>query len=380
VTDNLFDGRDGKTRLFLVSFPTLIVEGKTQSQTSTGHPNHLWAHSFKVASVWRIRVVDLTLLLRISSRTFSIGIERLPKQMANAITIAYLLLRVSDYIEDDGDIESSKKVELLNQWGNVLIGQEKAQSLVENMVFSEKLTPDAHVAKEVVPLIEALSQLPDIPKAMIIQHVHASTMGMAYWVNRGPQIENEQDMDNYMHEVAGRVGFLVTKLFAIYSKSVKSRIDHLLPLARECGLALQTVNVIRGLKKDYERGWIYVPESYCAAVDISRDELFDPQYQEQALQVVDMLVTKADGHLKSAREYFKILPQWKHAIRLSCLYPLLFAVRTLAISRKNSQVLEGGAKISREEVKRIVRDSTLWGWSNSWVESYIQRLEAAEPI
>jgi farnesyl-diphosphate farnesyltransferase len=325
-------------------------------------------------------VVDLKVLLRISSRTFSIGIERLPKQMANAITIAYLLLRVSDYIEDDGELPTSEKVDLLNQWGNVLIGKENVESFRSNLSFPEELSPDAHVAKEVVDLVRSFEQLPDIPRAIIIQHVHASTLGMAYWVARGPQIKNETDMDNYMHEVAGRVGYLVTKLFATYSKSVKSRIDHLLPLARECGLALQTVNVIRGLKKDYERGWIYVPESYCAAVDISREDLFNPQYEKQALQVVDMLVTKADGHLKSAREYFNILPKRNHAIRLSCLYPLLFAVRTLAISRKNAQVLVGEAKMSREEVKRIVRDSTLWGWSNSWVDSYIRRLEVAEAL
>lgn len=325
-------------------------------------------------------MVDLKVLLRISSRTFSIGIERLPKQMANAITIAYLLLRVSDYIEDDGGLPPLEKVDLLNQWGNVLIGKENVETFRANLSFYEELSPDAHVAKEVVDLVRSLEQLPEIPRAIIIQHVHASTLGMAYWVARGPQIKNETDMDNYMHEVAGRVGYLVTKLFATYSKSVKSRIDHLLPLARECGLALQTVNVIRGLKKDYERGWIYVPESYCAAVDISREDLFDPRYEKQALQVVDMLVTKADGHLKSAKEYFNILPKRNHAIRLSCLYPLLFAVRTLAISRKNAQVLVGEAKMSREEVKRIVRDSTMWGWSNSWVDSYIRRLEVAEAL
>lgn len=325
-------------------------------------------------------MVDLKLLLRISSRTFSIGIERLPKQMANAVTIAYLLLRVSDYLEDDSHLSPGMKVELLHMWGKVLIGEETAASFRERLEFPLELSPDAHVALEVVHLVEALYRLPEVPRALIIQHVHASTLGMAYWVERGPQIKDEQDMDNYMHEVAGRVGYLVTKLFALYSSSIKSRVNHLLPLARECGLALQTVNVIRGMKKDYERGWIYVPESYCAAVEIERKDLFDPDYEEQALQVVDMLVTKADGHLKSAQEYFRILPPWKHAVRLSCLYPLLFAIRTLAISRKNYQVIQGEAKMSREEVKKIVRDSTIWGWSNAWVDSYITRLEATEPI
>ena len=324
--------------------------------------------------------IDLKHLLRISSRTFSLGIERLPKRLSNAITIAYLLLRVSDYIEDERDISISKKVELLNHWANVLVGEASARSLSQMMVFSASMSPDAFVAKEVVGLVHELNKLSETPRTIIIQNVHASTLGMAYWAERGPQIADEDDMDSYMHEVAGRPGFLVTNLFATYSKSVKTRIGRLLPLARECGLALQTVNIIRGLKKDYERGWIFVPESFCAAVNISRHDLFDPRFQKEALQVVEMLVEKADGHLKSATKYYKALPPWKHAIRLSCLYPLLFAIRTLAVSRKNDQVLQGSAKMSRDEVRRIVKDSTIWGWSNAWVDSYIHRLEAVEPL
>jgi hypothetical protein len=56
----------------------------------------------------------------------------------------------------------------------------------------------------------------------------------------------------------------------------------------------------------------------------------------------------------------------------------MFAIRTLAISRRNAQVFESEAKITREEVKRIVMDATLWGWSNSWLDSYYQKLNIVE--
>jgi hypothetical protein len=52
----------------------------------------------------------------------------------------------------------------------------------------------------------------------------------------------------------------------------------------------------------------------------------------------------------------------------------MFAVRTLAISRRNYQVLETEAKITREEVKKIVQDSVLWGWSNMWLDNYYRQL------
>ena len=144
---------------------------------------------------------------------------------------------------------------------------------------------------------------------------------------------------------------------------------------REFGLALQTVNVIRGLRKDYERGWIFVPESFCAAVNLRRSDLFKPEYQIQALQVVDMVADKAEGHLQKALAYVMALPPWLHTLRLACIWPMLFAVRTLALSRQNVNVLVGEVKMTREEVKAIVRDTTLFGWSNRWLESYYEQLK-----
>ena len=147
-----------------------------------------------------------------------------------------------------------------------------------------------------------------------------------------------------------------------------------MPLAREFGLALQTVNVIRGLRKDYERGWVYVPKKFLAAVNLTAQELFQPENRAEAIQVLDMLADKAERHLHAALTCVKSLPQWEHRIRLACIFPLMFAIRTLAISRRNAMVFESEAKITRAEVKRIVMQATLWGWSNSWLDSYYEKL------
>jgi farnesyl-diphosphate farnesyltransferase len=222
-----------------------------------------------------------------------------------------------------------------------------------------------------------LNGLPSTLRNHLVLHVRATSLGMARWVERGPVIPAEPDMDDYMFEVAGRVGYLVTDVFAWYSRFVRERLEVLMPLAREFGLALQTVNVIRGLRKDYERGWIYVPDSVCAAVDLKRADLFNPAYERQALQVLDMLADKAERHLQLALVYVQALPRWLHGLRLACIWPLLFAVRTLAISRRNVNVLLGEVKMTREEVKAIMRDTTLFGWSNRWLANYARQLREA---
>lgn len=313
-------------------------------------------------------------LLRAASRTFALGIERLPGVLGDAVMVAYLLLRVSDYLEDNEEMPPDRKVALLNLWDEVLAGRADVAQLTALLGVTDGSNPDAVVAEHAAEVIARLRALPPEVQAPIISNVRDSTQGMARWVARGPVVENESDMDDYMHEVAGRVGYLLTHLFAWYSYYVRLHKDALMPLAREFGLALQTVNVIRGLREDHQRGWIFVPRSFCQLVNISREDLFRPEHRAEAIQVLDMLADKAERHLCAAMTYLKALPPWQHSIRLFCIFPLMFAVRTLAISRKNHSVLESEAKISREEVSRIVRDTTLWGWSNLWLDHYYRQL------
>ena len=313
-------------------------------------------------------------LLRTASRTFAIGIEQLPAVLCDAGTVAYLLLRVSDYLEDNEEMADEKKIALLNVWVDVLNGNTKCEELTWQIVNADTSNPDAVVAQHAKDILVRLESLPQEVREIITQHVLHTTEGMARWVERGPDVNDEADMDDYMFEVAGRVGYLLTHLFAWYSKAIRNKKELLLPLAREFGLALQTVNVIRGMRKDYERGWVYIPKKFLAAVNLTAQELFQPENREEAAKVLDMLADKAERHLHAALACVKSLPPWQHRIRLACIFPLMFAIRTLAISRRNAQVFESEAKITREEVKQIVFSSTLWGWSNLWLDNYYQKL------
>ena len=292
--------------------------------------------------------------------------------------MAYLLLRVSDYLEDNEEMPAQKKILLLNLWANVLQGKAMVGDLTSQIQTADTSNPDAVVAQHAGDILLRLSSLPREVQEIIVHHVIHTTYGMARWVERGPQVNDEADMDDYMFEVAGRVGYLLTYLFAWYSTTIRNKKEKLLPLAREFGLALQTVNVIRGLRKDYERGWVYIPKKFLVAVNLTAHELFEPENRTEAMKVLDMLADKAERHLRAALACVKSLPPWQHRIRLACIFPLMFAIRTLAISRRNAQVFESEAKITREEVKRIVMDATLWGWSNSWLDSYYQKLNIVE--
>lgn len=313
-------------------------------------------------------------LLRITSRTFALGIERLPRILCDATTIAYLLLRVSDYLEDNEEMEAREKVILLNLWVNILREEEKIEALTSQLENANTNNPDAIVAQHSKEILLHLHSLPYAVQEIIVRHVINCTQGMARWTKQGPNVKDEKDLDDYMFEVAGRVGYLITQLFAWYSITIRRKEKEIMPLAREFGLGLQTVNVIRGMREDFDRGWVYIPQKFMLDMGLTKEQLFDPRHREQALKVLDMMTDKAERHLRQALLYVKSLPWWQHGIRLGCIFPLMFAIRTLAVCRHNAQVFESEAKMTRTEVKKIVLDTTLWGWSNLWLDRYYQEL------
>ena len=86
-------------------------------------------------------------LLRVASRTFAIGIERLPWVLCEATTVCYLLLRVSDYLEDNEEMETDQKVGLLNLWVNVLREEADIETLTRQFTHADTTNPDAIVAQ-----------------------------------------------------------------------------------------------------------------------------------------------------------------------------------------------------------------------------------------
>jgi farnesyl-diphosphate farnesyltransferase len=318
---------------------------------------------------------DAARMLELVSRTFALGIEQLPPRLREPITVAYLLLRVSDYLEDNLEMSAERKVELLRLWASIMDGRAGIEELTAQLEGTDPEDPEAEVARQAGEVLALLRKLPRELQEIILEEVIASTIGMARWQARGPEIRDEEELDDYMFEVAGRVGLMLTRIFAWYARPIHQIREDLMPLAREFGLALQTVNIMRNMREDFERGWIFAPESFCKRVGLDRRDLFKPEMSDKALEVVGMLADKADRHSRKGLDYIKLIPGRFRKIRLFCSWPLFFAVRTIAISRGNSQVLEHEAKISREEVWRIIEETAERIESNDWLDDYYEKLE-----
>jgi len=309
-------------------------------------------------------------MLRGVSRTFALSIEQLPKILRDSIALSYLLLRVSDGLEDNETMDVSRKVRLLELWDAILEGHAPVEELTSQVDDLDVSDPEVNIIQRADTLMNFLKTMPNGIQKSIIYHVKNTTLGMARWQSHGPFVEDEAALDDYMHQVAGRVGYLLTDIFAWYSPVIRERKAELMPLSREYGLALQTVNIIRGLRKDYDRGWVFVPQTFLDEAGLTRDEFLAPGNEDKAMVVVNLLVDKAERHLQKGLEYIAAFPIHQHRIRLACMWPLFFAVKTLSMSQNNINVLLNEVKMSRKDVTGIIRQTTMMGWSNKWLNHY----------
>ena len=309
-------------------------------------------------------------VLRATSRTFAIGIEGLPNPLREEMRVSYLILRVSDYLEDNTTLLQKEKAALLELWAAVLEGGPLDSALLSHLRTTADPSPDSVAAHHAPQIVEALQALSTLAQAPIRAHTRDSTLGMARWVLRGPDIGTELDLDDYMHEVAGRVGYLITDLFSIASGKVRENREEMMALGRDFGLALQTVNIVRGIPADIERGWFFVPRAFLPDSITSGRDFLEEVNRPEAVLIVERLLVKATRHFEAAEEYITKLPSLQGKMRYFCLLPYFFGVRTLALSKENPEVLTAEVKLRREEVRAIAWRTRLLGWSNRWIRSY----------
>jgi farnesyl-diphosphate farnesyltransferase len=186
-----------------------------------------------------------------------------------------------------------------------------------------------------------------------------------------------EELDSYCYYVAGTVGHLLTELFSLHSPRVTPHhYQRLKALSTSFGLGLQLTNIIKDVADDRQRGWSFVPTQLCSLVGVTPEALLEPEHQRQARIVMDTLISKAKGHLNDALAYCTALPRSQYKIRLFCLTPLYFAVRTLALAERDPRLLDPThkVKITRGEVYRTLCATYIVAPSNHLTAAYFRQL------
>jgi len=317
------------------------------------------------------------------SRTFALNIRILGKKLRKPILLAYLYMRMADTLEDDQFLSAEEKISLLKKFSQAInFGgeyiNEFVNSLPQDWKNSEKA--DRALCCNAAIVLPLLLEYPEPVVNAVKKGVEEMCNGMIEFVERQEKrtnswftIEREADLDRYCYFVAGLVGNMLTELFCINGKNFnEKRRKKLRELSVSFGLALQLVNIIKDIQEDSLRKVCFVPIEFFRKHGIkSVQEFFSPESSlEKKELVISELTKKAKKHLLDAKNYIKNLPRFEHRMRLFCLWPSLMAADNLRVIGDGSIIFEEGkkAKITRQTVAKIIRRSTILGWSNFWIE------------
>lgn len=276
------------------------------------------------------------LLVR-TSRTFALVIPRLPPPTREAVTLAYLLLRLADTVEDSATWPVAQRQAALEALAEALATHPSEVEALAATWLSGAVTADEgcrELLEHAGELMRAVNALSPRRRHVVVDHVIRSVRGMREMLNhatpRGHELTSLVDLKAYCYVVAGLVGELLTALFRVDVPSLEAVAARLDERAVAFGEGLQLVNILKDAEADAAEGRRFIPPA------VERSAVFD--------------LARTD--LQLAREYVDALATGGAPVGLLAftLLPVELAVATLDVVEAQG----AGAKLSRDEVFAIV--------------------------
>ena len=284
--------------------------------------------------------VDFRLLLGRTSRTFDLAIPLLAEPQRHHLTLAYLLFRVADTLEDAEGKPRAERLAALADLREILDRPDPDAAEQVAAAWSQ-WRPSRHAGYmeliECFPslLCSLLSTSPPIQR-IIFEHTRRTVDGMVLFVRKSGDegqltLTSLDELRTYCYAVAGIVGEMITELFIAADPKLEMVAAPLRQHAADFGEGLQLVNILKDAADDARDGRRYLPNN------VASDRVF--QIARHDLSQAERWV----GALEASRAHPGMIAFGK--------LPLLLARRTLDLVEQHGP----GSKMSRDQVADIVR-------------------------
>jgi farnesyl-diphosphate farnesyltransferase len=284
-------------------------------------------------------MTTLETLLAKTSRTFALSICFLPEALRHEVTIAYLLFRIADTLEDADRWARSTRAQSLDDLARVL--ERRDPKAIEPLARLWLVSPPVTHAGYLELLshsrmvLEALEALPEARREVVRKSLVATIAGMKGFLAGvdGHQLRlgSLEELRAYCHVVAGIVGEMLTALALLHEPGLAPTASFLEERASQFGEALQLINILKDRDEDASEGRHYLPPG----VPLSE------------------VIALARRSLEAAEEYTEAI-RAAGVQRLVGFHLLLCRLARASLARVEQQ--GPGAKISRLEVLAIVTE------------------------
>ena len=203
-----------------------------------------------------------------SNSSFYYAFNLLPAAQREAMNTVYAFCRQTDDIVDEGTTSDDFKHENLRKW---------------RIELEKSLNGESDY-----PLINKLSktiQNFNIPLEPFFDLIKGMEMDL-----QKKRYLTFNDLQTYCYNVASTVGLMCIEIFGYRHPSAKD-------FAINLGIALQLTNILRDIKKDAERGRIYLPKEDLEKFNYQESDILNNIYNENFQSMMAYQVERA-------REYF----------------------------------------------------------------------------
>jgi len=302
------------------------------------------------------------------SRTFALSISQLKEPLRTEVCITYLICRILDTIEDSPSLSTQRKKEAITSFLEALKNEKNKEDLLSeifNELDGKSAENDADLLRNGRIVTSAFHSTRKESQKAIYPWVEEMGKGMVLYCQKMEgkdslkQIKTLRDLDDYCYYIAGTVGFMLTNLFKLNCENIDNqKYEYLNKRANDFGLALQKVNILKDIRDDYLRGWVFIPLELLSKANIEPSDLLDENNGEKVFNSLSPLFETLKKNLKSAFEYLTSIPETEKEVRLFLSTSLFFAVATIdLINKKKKDFLsQEKLKISRLQVSKILYD------------------------
>jgi len=315
-------------------------------------------------------------LLRDVSRSFYKTLRVLPSAVRPQIGLAYLLARTTDTIADTAIVPAEKRLQALQHFRQRIAGTTAPLEL-GSLAQQQGSAAERILLERCEESLERLLRAPPSDQKLIREVLEIITSGQELDLRRfaGASAERltalhtDSELDDYTYRVAGCVGEFWTKICRAHLFAGAPLDDAtLLNQSVHFGKGLQLVNILRDLPKDLRQGRCYLPSEALAGRGLSPSDLLDSARERDVRPFYSIYLDRAEAYLRTGWVYTNSLPRKCVRVRLACAWPILIGLATTRLLReRNFLDSRERIKVSRREVKRIIRRSVLlYPFGSSW--------------
>jgi farnesyl-diphosphate farnesyltransferase len=305
------------------------------------------------------------------------------------IGLAYLFCRAADTIADTSLIPEGERLKYLElfreQFQCPSVSWKTVKEIQTSLRDFQKNTAEETLLTHLDDCFQTFLTFSSEDQDRIRSLVSTLTKGMEMDLIRFPlqnardpfPLSIEDEMDQYTYYVAGVVGEFWTRMSVGHFQALRNwKEDEMCKLGIRFGKGLQMTNILKDLSKDLSKGRCYIPKTLLDRFELKPHDLLEPSTIHQLRPLLASLIRLTLDHLEKGWDYIMAIPKGEIRLRLACLWPHLFALKTIGEIYHSDKLLDPNTtvKISHASVYSTMFKSTLLVSSNKGLTRYYDRL------